>query len=204
MPFLSLEQADALLRPFYADFEQTVRSAWQDWRSSTVAPQMQHKRVRANYVWNQLIAHAKRQFDGHAEVRVDTIKNWDGVLVSDSVFIRMKKGTDRLLSRNYPTQAAMAFHDQIQDLFGGIARLELLYILNSAETDIERIVLIQRHKQHVTWVIDLLEPAAGMDNVLPLIPHDPAPHSGSVADRLIKPKVTQTDKKQYGTTGDDS
>jgi hypothetical protein len=204
MPFLSLEQADVLLRPFYDNFEQIVRSSWKDWRSSTVAPQMQHKRVRANYVWNQLIANAKRQFDGCDAVRVETIRNWDGVLVQDSIFIRMKKGTDRLLSRNYPTQAAMAFHDQIQDLFGGIARLELLYILNSAETDIERIVLIQRHKKHVTWVIDLLKPATEMNNVLPLIPQDPAPQAGSVADRLIKPKDTQTDKKQYGTTGDDS
>lgn len=204
MPFLTLEQADVLLRPVYTDFEQIVRSAWQDWRDSTVAPQMQHKRVRANYVWNQLIAHAKRQFDGRDAVRVDTVKNWDGVLVADSVFIRMKKGTDSLLSRNYPTQAALAFHDQIQDLFGGIARLELLYILNAAETDIARIVLIQRHKKHVTWVIDLLAPAAGRDNVLPLIPEDPMPQAGSVADRIIKPKDTQTDKKQYGTTGDDA
>lgn len=204
MPFLNREQADVLLRPFYDDFEQIVRSAWQDWRSSTVAPQMQHKRVRANYVWNQLIAHAKRQFNGRHEVRVDTIKNWDGVLVADSAFIRVKKGTNNLLSRNYPTQAALAFHDQIQDLFGGIVRLEMLYILNLAETDIERIVLIQRHKKHVTWVIDLLESATDMDNVLPLIPLESAPQAGSVADRLIKPKDTQTDKKQYGTTGDDS
>jgi hypothetical protein len=89
-------------------------------------------------------------------------------------------------------------------LFGGIARLELLYILNSSETDIDRIVLIQRHKKHVTWMIDLLAPVADMDNVLPLIPQDPAPQTGSVADRLIKPKDTQIDKKQYGTTGDDS
>ncbi len=202
MPFLTTSQADVMLRPFYQDLEKVVYSAWADWRSNQLAPQMQHKRVRANIVWNQLIAHAKRQFDGRSDVRVETVKDWDGVLVKDSIFIRMKKGNERLLSRNYPTQSALAFHDQIQDLFGGIYRLELLYILDVSETEIERIVLIQRHKKSVVWCIELNDTNGLADNVLPLIPQAPDLLGGTVADRIVKPKVEKNDKQQNGTTDD--
>ncbi|GGI55653.1 hypothetical protein [Oxalicibacterium solurbis] len=204
MPFLIKSQADTLLRPFFNDFEQIMRAAWQDWRDNRLAAQMQHKRVRAAIVWNQMLAHAKRQFDGREDVTVDTVKEWEGILIDGRIFIRMKKGTDKLLSRNFPTQTALAFHDQDQDLFGGIVRLELLYVLNTAETDIERIVLIQRHKKQIVWSIDLLDEADDRHNVQPLIPLEPAPETGSVADRIIKPKTDQIDKKQYGSSGVDS
>jgi hypothetical protein len=200
MPFISQQDADALLRQFYPDFEQIVRAAWNDWRTGPLAHQMQHKRVRANFVWNQLVAHAKRQFDGRPNAVVDTIKNWDGVLIENRAFVRMKKGTDKLLSRNYPTQAALAFHDPIQDLFGGIARLELLYILNDLETEIARIVLVQRYKSNVAWCIDLLDSNGDAQNVFDLPAPEPDRGSGSVADRLIKPKEDRTDHEQHRST----
>lgn len=188
MPFISRDDAQSIVQPYFADFQYVVAAAWKDWRDGVIAAQMQHKRVRANYIWNQLIAHAKRRFDGKSNVQVETLRTWDGVLIDDKVFIRMKKGTHDLFSRNYPTQAALAFHDQIQDLFGGIARLELLYVLNDAETDIERIALIQRHKKSVSWVIDLLKPADDKQNVIPFAPPPAGPPKISVADRILKSK----------------
>ena len=186
MPAISQSDADIALRPFFPDLVSVVQGAWQDWMTGNYAHQMQHKRVRANCVWNQWIANAKRRFDGHAEVRVETLKNWDGVLVKDRIFVRMKKGDHELLSRNYPTQAALDFHDSHRDLFGGIARLELLYVLNKAETAIERIALVQRHKSAVSWVIDLLDRAAdAAQTVIPLVPPQP---EGIPAQRMIKPK----------------
>ena len=110
------------------------------------------------------------------------------MLVDGKVFVRMKKGTHELLSRNYPTQAALAFHDQIQDLFGGIVRLELLYVLDETEVDIERIALIQRHKKSVAWVIDLLKPADDAQNVIPFTGGPVAPTAPTVADRVLKSK----------------
>lgn len=157
---------------------------------------MQHKRVRANYVWNQLIAHAKRRFDGRGQIRVETLRNWDGVLIEESVFVRLKKGTDTLLSRNYPTQAALAFHDPVRDLFGGIARLELLYILNDAETDVDRIVLIQRHKNTVAWDIDLTPVEEVAQNVMPFAPVDEQIDTTSAADKVIKPKKVRESHEQ--------
>lgn len=188
MPFITAIDAHQIVRPYIDDFVCIVDAAWTDWRQGAIASQMQHKRVRANFVWNQLIAHAKRRFDGNSKIRVATLRSWDGVLVDGKVFVRMKKGTHELLSRNYPTQAALAFHDQIQDLFGGIVRLELLYVLDEAEVDIERIALVQRHKTSVAWVIDLLKPADDAQNVIPFAGGPAAPTAPTVADRVLKSK----------------
>lgn len=178
-------QADIELRPFYQDFVSVVHAAWRDWLGGSYAHQMQHKRVRANCVWNQLIANAVRVFEGRPGVRVEKMKNWDGVLVNERVFVRMKKGDSKLLSRNYPTQASLDFHDGHRDLFGGIARLELLYVLNKGETAIERIALVQRHNSKVIWAIDLLDQASPSDQtVLSLMPKA----DGDAAARMIKLK----------------
>lgn len=189
MPFISEEEVRKVVQPYFPDFQHIYASAWRDWLASPVASRMQHKRVRANLMWNQLISHAKVKFDGNAAVRVDTLRNWDGVLIDDRIFIRMKKAEESLLSRNYPTQAALAFHDQIQDLFGGIARLELLYVLSKDETEIEQIVLVQRHKKQILWKIDVHgQSGAETQDVIPFAPLPPS-DGGAVADRVIKPKT---------------
>jgi len=189
MPFIAEEEARKVVQPYFADFRQIYGSAWTDWLASPVASRMQHKRVRANMMWNQLISHAKVRFDGNPRVRVDTLRNWDGVLIDNRIFIRMKKAEESLLSRNYPTQAALAFHDQIQDLFGGIARLELLYVLSNDETQLEQIVLVQRHKKQILWKIDVHgESSADMQTVMPFAPA-PSFDGIAVAERVIRPKT---------------
>jgi hypothetical protein len=186
MPSVTADQAKFELRVLFPDFVSIVQSAWTDWMAGAYAHQMQHKRVRAGCVWNQLISNAKRTFEGRQSVRVETLRNWDGVLVNDRVFVRMKKADSKLLSRNYPTQAALDFHDPQKDLFDGIIRLELLYVLNKLETAVERIVLVQRHRAQIAWAIDLLDQADGAtQNVLPLVPIQPV---DGAALRMIKPK----------------
>lgn len=186
MPAITATRAETELRPLFIDFVSILQASWADWLRGSFAHQMQHKRVRANCVWNQWIANAKRVFEGRQNVRVETLKSWNGVLVNNRIFVRMKKGDRQLLSRNYPTQAALDFNDPQKDLFKGVARLELLYVLNKAETAIDRIVLVQRHKSKVAWEIELLDQANAADQTaLTLAPTQP---SGSAAGRMIKPK----------------
>ncbi|MFS8973894.1 hypothetical protein PO002_05170 [Cupriavidus necator] len=194
MPFAKEEEVRKVVQPLFEDFQHIYRSAWKDWLASPVASRMQHKRVRANFMWNQLISHAKVRFDGRAGVRVDTKSNWDGVLINEQFFIRMKKAESSLLSRNYPTRAALAFHDQIQDLFGGVARLELLYVLSSDETEVEQIVLVQRHKKQILWKIDVVgDSGADTQSIIPFAPTAPT-NAGAVSDRVIKPRKDREQK----------
>jgi hypothetical protein len=202
MPILDQVAAERAIEPFKQDFVHIFQSAWSDWRESALAPQMQDKRVRANNVWNQLVSHAKRRFDAKDGICVATKKPWVGVLIGGNIFIRMKKANQKLLSRNYPTRSALAFVDQTQDMFGaGIARVEMVYLLDESETEIERIVLVQRHKKSVAWMIDLLGQAPMDQNVFPFA-ESPAPDiGGDVAKRIIKPKHKIDDDKHEVSNG---
>lgn len=199
MPLITREEAEIKVSPYFNDLEKIVHSAWGDWLNSELSSQMQHKRVRANYVWNQLIAHAKRQFYGQNQVHVETYANWDGILFDGNIFVRMKKASKNLYSSNYPTQAALAFHDQIQDIFGGVARLELVYVLNQSETEIERITLIQRNNSNVGWMIDLLKDSTNTQNIIPLEQNKES-NQNTVAERVIKPLNIEKGIDKDGTS----
>lgn len=202
MPILDQAAAERAIEPFKHDFIHIFQTAWKDWRESAIAPQMQDKRVRANNVWNQLLSHAKRRFDGKEGIRVETKKPWTGVLLDGSIFIRMKLANQKLLSRNYPTKSALAFVDQNQELFGeGISRAELVYLLDESETEIERIVLLQRHKKSVVWMIDILGEAPMNQNVFPFAEPPMPDTGGDIAKRIIKPKNKIEDDKHEVSNG---
>ena len=202
MPILDQDVAERAIQPFKQDFIHIFQTAWNDWRESAIAPQMQDKRVRANNVWNQLLSHAKRRFDGRDGVRVETKKPWIGVLIDENIFIRMKLANQKLLSRNYPTKSALAFVDQEQELFGeGVCRAELVYLLDESETEIERIVLVQRHKKSIVWMIDVLGEPQMEQNVFPFAKAPTPDVHGDVAKRLIKPKHKIEDDKHEVSDG---
>jgi len=195
MPFASESHVNAILKPHFGTLVELVQAAHADYQNSIIAAALQAPRVRANFIWNMFLYHAKARFEGSNLIQVDSRQHWQGLMVGDSFFIRMKKGTKELLSRNYPTQAALDFNDASVDLFEGVARLELLYTLDGLESSIDRIVLAQRHLNRIVWAIDLLDSAE--DHGQTVIPLPIAPQGGSPAERVIKPKrVTKPAKKQ--------
>jgi hypothetical protein len=200
MPIIAQDAAEQAIRPFADQLVEVVQAAFSDWLKNPYASQMQTTSFRAHAVSNQMLANAKRIFDGVEGIRVDSVPHYTGLLVGRNIFIRMKKADERMLSRNYPTKNALAFIDQNRELFGGLARLELVYQLDDAGTAVERIVLMQRHKSSVVWMIDLFGAAPMAQNVLPFAPQ-PDDSSGSVAQRIIKPKRKTNREKQDVSTG---
>jgi Uri superfamily endonuclease len=84
-------------------------------------------------------------------------------------------------------------------MFGGLVRLELVYQLGAYGTKIERIALLQRHKNKVVWHIDLLDSGAAIQEVLPFA-QPPAPE-GSAAQRVLKPKRKSKKEEKDVSTG---
>lgn len=200
MIFLSRDFAEAALQPYFDVFLREADGAWQDWMNNPLAPQLQHKRVRAACVWNQFVARSRRAFDGSANVRVQAMKEYEGLLVEGKIFLRFKKGSRDLISRNYPTDLALAYNDQGQDLFPGISRLELVYVLDPSETKIDRLCVVQRHRNQIVWWLDVKGQADdGAQNVLPFAPVEPSDQP--VAQRVLKSKVKKQErgdgKKQF-------
>lgn len=201
MPFAQESQVSAVLRPMYGDLVSLVQRAHSDWKQSSFARTMQDPKVRANVIWNQFIHHAKGHFEGRNDVRVENRAHCQGLLVGSSFFIRMKKGTHRLLSRNYPTQSAIDFNDASVDMFEGVARLELIYTLDDLGVAIDRIVLAQRHRSKILWVIDLQGDAEDHRQTvipLPIVPIN----GGTPAQRVLKPKKVVQKIKKTGSDDD--
>jgi hypothetical protein len=199
MPFASEESVNRVLKPYFADMVTLVQGAFADWKESPFAATMQTPTVRANVVWNQFLFRAKARFDDRPGVKVETMRHWQGLVVEKDFFVRMKACGARLLSSNYPTQSALNFNDATVDLFKGVVRLELLYSLNELQTEIDRIVVAQRHRNKILWAINILDDdGASAQTVIPM----PAPvPSDSPAKRVIKPKKTfQKLNKNQGTS----
>lgn len=197
MPFASEAQVNRALKPLFGSLVSLVQRAHEDWKSSPFSASMQDPKVRANVIWNQFLYHAKSEFDEASNVRVENKYHWQGILIGDSFFVRMKKGDNNLLSKNYPTQSALEFNDASVDLFKGMVRLELIYTLDSLQASIDRIVIAQRHRNKILWAIDLLDSAE--DNGQTVIPLPVAPIQGSPASRILKPKKTTEEIKKHGT-----
>ena len=200
MPYIQKIEAEDLLKPFFPDIVGSVCDAWNEWLCSNVAADMQHKRVRADYIWNQFLAHSKRRLDIHPDVRFELFNGMVVLVFYDRLLVRFKKGNDRLLSKNIPTQSALGFNDCTVDMFGGVVRLECIYVLNRAETEIERIAIVQRHKSQIVWAIPIDgDQVVDMNAVIDFAPRSP---SGTAADRVIKSKKQKREENNgNGTNG---
>jgi hypothetical protein len=193
MPIIAEEEARILVTPYLSKLEGLYTKAWDMWLKNPVAARMQNTTVRANIVFNDALSQAKAEFDGNGPARYFEQGKWKGLLFNDQLFMRLKKGSGELKSSNVRTKATAAFHDQDQDLFDGIARCELQYILSDDETEIERVAIVHRHKKSVVWAID----AAGGEDAQQVIPFAPMPAGdggSSVADRVVKPKRIMEDE----------
>lgn len=197
MPFAQESQVSAVLRPMYGDLVSLVQRAHRDWMEGPYARTMQDPKVRANVIWNQFLYYAKAHFEGSKLVRVESKAHCQGLLVGTSFFVRMKKGTNQLLSRNYPTQAALDFNDASVDLFDGVARLELIYTLDELGTTIDNVVIAQRHRSKILWAIDLLGGAEDRGQTVIPLPVAPA-DGGTPAQRVLKPKKFALKPKKTG------
>jgi hypothetical protein len=180
-----------------------VHAAWDDWNDSGLAPVLQTKSFRAQYVNHQIVVRAKEFTEGRTDVRVDRIHGIYGFVIDNRIFVRPKYARTGYKSSNYPTRAALAFHDQSLDLFGGIARLELIYTINKLGTQIQDICLTQRNKERIEWMLPLLDAAQdNQENLVKLVVQDPL---GTAADRIIKSKrsngIDQGDQYKRGGGG---
>lgn len=186
MLVLDRAEAEQTFESFRDGFVGAVQTAYLDYASSVICRDLQHPRVRAAFIWNQILVHAQRAFADEPRFRLDSMGSYEGFVIDNRIFVRSKYAADGMFSRNARTNTSVAFHDQTQDLFGGIARVELLYTLDDLCSKVERIQIAQRHKRHILWTLDLngsVEPS--VQAVIPFVPEGP---QGSPAERVLKPK----------------
>jgi len=186
----NLDDVKPVLNPYIPTVVSIVHKAWRDWMESGYAATWEFKRNRANFVWAQMATYAREAFENHSQVYIvekdETLK----FLVNNTVLFRLKKGTETGLTSNIPTQQVLAYHDHEQDLFGmpAVQRVDVVYILNVLETDIQDILVVARNGKQLAWTYSLLEENVAVD-ALPFI-EVPAPNNAP-GPRLVKAKTAQ-------------
>lgn len=196
MTGISKEEASRVIAPHFPNIISAWNQSWDDWLNSIYAANMQDKRVRADCVWNQFNSHAQQLFDGNPDVLAAKKGRVKGLVFDNRIFVRLKKAKYGLLSANVPTQASLDFHNTQLSVFGDEARLELIYILNKAETNVERIVLVQRHLNTIIWSLDVASGDNGQ--IIDFAPNKPSPNTGGVAAKsVVKSKVVKDRSKDH-------
>ncbi|MEZ5455047.1 MAG: hypothetical protein R3F04_02890 [Lysobacteraceae bacterium] len=197
----SQEEVQRLLFPLHPMMTRIVKGAWDDWRD--MAPRIggRFARTSANVVYERMIHRAIPEFDSMPGMFIMNGHQTVQFIFKNSVLFRFKKGDEHGLSRNYPTQRALAYNDQNCDLFGGpgISRVDVVYQLDQWASRITEIAVVARHDCNVLWSYSILEADGTSADVISITPKAPTP-----VESLVRPKVKKQPPEQEKTRGENS
>jgi len=193
MSLINKEEAHSVCQPYYNTLTSVFDNVWKNWLQNDVARRLIDKRVRSAVLRNDALFFLKDSIETSNLKGIKYVKMpyQVGFLIQDRYFVRIKKGDKSLRSSNYPTQRALDFHNPEMDMFGGLVRLELLYILSDDGVGIDKIVITQRNGKFVAWAIDLTDENLYEMPVSKLELNIPQPQpvkTVSPAKSVVKPK----------------
>lgn len=192
MPAPNEDDVKPVLEPYAGIIVTIMRRAWEDWLESGYALTWEFARARANFISAQMASYAREAFEDEPGIYIvekdETLK----FLADDRVLFRLKKGDEAGLTANIPTQQVLAYHDHDQNMFGmpEVQRVDVVYILNTLETDIHEILVVARDGKHLAWTYSLLDGAEGVA-ALPL--PEASPPDAAPGRRLVRAKVLGKD-----------
>ena len=155
MSSIAQEKVIETLHPLCSIINEIVHLAWGDWQKSNYKGQWSN-RGRANFLWEQMIAHSKQKLLTQQKIVIHEISGSCYFVVNQLVAFRFKKGDENLKSSNYPTAKALAYYDPEQqmsfpDITADIPRVDVVYQLNALETSIADVSIVSRLKERVEW-----------------------------------------------------
>ncbi|QHG87947.1 hypothetical protein ACCQ13_14750 [Xanthomonas sp. NCPPB 1638] len=153
-------RVEALLSPYLTSLRDIVLGAWTDWMDSGYSGVWRCKRTRAGFIWEQMTCRAHVEFSFDLHVRIHRQNESFLFVLGDELLFRFKRSDERGYTRNYPTQAAIEFHDPEQPTLPGLdslSRVEVSYVLNEAETSVEDILVVARNGNRVAWKYSVLD-----------------------------------------------
>lgn len=187
------DEVQTLLKAIQAPLTRVVMGAWADWRE--VAPKIGRRfaRTPANVIYERMIARAVSEFESMPGMHILSGHQTVHFVYQDAVRFRFKKGDEKGLSRNYPTQMALAFNDQTSDLFGAptITRVDIVYQLDGLQTRVTDVSVVARHDMSVLWSYSLTAMESKSAEVIAFTPKAPSP-----VESLVRPKVQQPEQEK--------
>lgn len=163
----SKAEVERLLWPYFDVMVRAVTDAWDRWLRSEERQRWMFDRERANYIFGHIAANAVEMFDDKPSVQIVRKDETLLFIVDRALVFRFKKADSGYMSRNVPTQQALAYHAE-EALFDDLDRVEVVYLINDLGTAIKDVCVVARAESRVLWTIPLL--SAASDNVVTLAP----------------------------------
>jgi hypothetical protein len=166
---------------------------WADYENSSEAGRWRRKGTRAAIIWERMVDRALMDFVDDDQVQ--SIEQNDSMVfvVEQRVLLRLKKADHNGLTRNFPTGTALLFHRHEEGIPGMVPhehRVEIGYVLNTRETQVESVRVIARDLNKIAWSYEIGSGIA-TPAPLPLIPRAPRPTAG-----LVRLRTDLADEKK--------
>jgi hypothetical protein len=203
--------AEQLLSPYSDRILNMFDLAWQDWLKRIQENPSCCKRGRSNFIWDQIIHHAKNEFgfepDHKFAIYPYNNNQTYNFIVEQQLVFRIKKGKSTRKSSNIPTNMSKGFHDPNESLpeIGLLPRIEIQYELDKLESSIIDVVAVARNKDAVIWQMSLKYRANDELPIFPTIPVNPqSPISNSALSvkKRVKLKSVKTEEKPKKIVGE--
>lgn len=170
----------SVLAPYETKLFQAMHGAWEDWKALGLAGRLLFLgRSRACLVHDFIVQRAIAAFTGDAAVRTIRRDETAKFVFAGQVALRFKKADDNGLGSNIKTEATLDFVEQQQELPGipNVHKIEVVYILNRLQTQIERVVVVARDGDVRLWNY-VIAPATTAE-IVPLPVAKPEPERGA-------------------------
>lgn len=144
-----------------------------------------YRRSRATLVHNYMMIDAPAALGADPGIRLVPGQETIYFVVDQALVFRLKMGDSAGLSSNKETQTSLAFVDPQEMLPGlpDVGRVDVVYVLNQLETLIDRILVVARDCDRISWDYPIYPRAvAAADTpILGVQPRPPAP-----ADNVVR------------------
>lgn len=164
-------EAEALFKPHAVALHRAIHEAWRKVNASDIrfTP-----RGRANAMWDEMFHVASNEWAGSNAIRIEAVHCGQSAeyWIRDDVMFRLKKADRYGYTRNYPTTAALRFHEPPEPpgtqlaLFGPEIRFEVAYVLNRDGTAIDEVMVVHRTRDRIDYRFALVSQADVTELVL--------------------------------------
>ena len=148
------------------------------------------KSTRRALVWEHSVQNAISALSDAPGVAIIQKNDTRSFILDDTVLLRFKKASLRLLSSNYPTLSSLLYHRHEADLFGheGYHRVEVVHVFDRIESNLDWVGVVGREGWTPLWNFEL--PSGGAV----VKPFPETPTLRPAADRVLRPVERETDK----------
>ena len=152
-----------LIKPYSNIIISAIRTAWKEWLISPYFGKWS-SRGRATFVWESVVSFLEEKFVNDSGVFVVNKGTTVLFVINQEVAFRFKFADRSGRSKNIQTKSAKSFHDPEADynllahtgISADIPRIEVIYTLNKAATEIDNVQMIARDRSVTVWNSSLI------------------------------------------------